>query len=222
MRKLYHFESSPYGWMARMALAEKGLEYEMAEPRDRDKNPELKSLNPINRTPTLVDDGKPIFESLAILEYLDEKYPNPPMMPKDPVDRARARAMSMLGYLYIYADARLVAMQLFDWESWDSKTMVYPARRPAESIDQAIVGPGEERLMNHFGILDRELATRPWAAGSMFGIPDVVLLPTAMGFKLRGRPIQEFPHVAKWLDACMARPAVKSTATPLVKRGTPI
>ena len=222
MLKLYHFQGSPFGWMARMGLAEKKLEYEAVEPRDRDKNPELRNLNPINKTPTLVDDGKPAFESLAILEYLDEKYPSPPLMPKDPVERARARAMTMLGYLYIYQDARIVALQLFDWDSWDSKTQVYPARRPPEKVDQTIVGPAEERLMNHFGILDKELASRPWVAGQMFGIPDIVLTPTAMGFKLRGRPIQEFRNVSKWLDACMARPAVKDTATTVVKRGSPI
>src|SRR5258706_1865442 len=133
MMKLYHFEASPFGWMARAALAEKGLKYEAIEPRDRDKNPELKSLNPINRTPTLVDDGKPVFESFALLEYLDEKYPSPPMMPKDPVERARARAMALLGYLYVYQDGRTVALQLFDWHSWDSKTQIYPAPKPAES-----------------------------------------------------------------------------------------
>ena len=222
MIKLYHYAGSPFGWMARMALAEKGLKYEAVEPRDKDKNPELRALNPINRTPTLVDGGKPVFESFAILEYLDEKYPAPPLMPKDPVDRARARAMALLGYLYIYQDARVVAMQLFEWESWDPATQVYPARRPAEKVDQAIVGPGEERLMNHFGILDKELAARPWAAGAGFGIPDIVLAPSAMGFKLRGRPLQEFPNVSKWLEACMARPTVRETATPVVKRGTPI
>lgn len=222
MIKLYHFETSPYGWMARAALEEKGLAYEAVEPRDRDKNPELRGLNPINRTPTLVDDGKPVFESWAILEYLEEKYPKPAMMPKDLHDRARARAMAMLGYLYIYQDARAVALQLFDWQSWDSKTQIYPARKPAESVDHSIVAPAEERLMNHFGILDAELSKRPWVTGEMFGIADLVLIPTTMGFKLRGRPLQEFPHVSKWLDACMARPAVAKTATPVVKRGTPL
>lgn len=222
MIKLYHFEGSPWGWMARAALTEKGLKYETVEPRDREKNPELRSHNPINRTPTIVDDGKSIFESYAILEYLDEKYPSPALMPKEPADRARARAMAMLGYLYIYQDARAVGMQLYDWENWDSKTQIYPARREAEKVDQKIVGPAEERLMNHFGILDKELGAHPWATGTMFGNADLVLIPAAMTFKLRGRPVQEFPNVMRWIDACMARPSVKETATPVVKRGQPI
>jgi glutathione S-transferase len=222
MLKLYHFETSPFGWMARMGLAEKGLKYDAVEPRDKDKNPELRGFNPINRTPTLIDGGKPVFESFALLEYLDEKYPSPPLMPKDPVDRARARAMALLGYLYIYQDARAVALQLFDWEKWDPKTQIYPARKPAEAVDPKILGPAEERLTNSFIILDKELESRPWAAGSMFGIPDIVLVPTVVAYRLRGRPIQEFKNVSRWLDACMARPSVKETATPVVKRGTPL
>jgi glutathione S-transferase len=222
MMKLYNFETSPYGWMARMALAEKGLNYETVEPRDRDTNPELRRLNPINKTPTLVDGDSAVFESFALLEYLDEKYPAPPLMPKDAAERARARAMALLGYIYIYPESRSVVMQLFDYEGWDRKAQIYPARRPAEKVDMAVVGPAEDRLMNYFKILDQELASRPWVTGDRFGIADIVLIPAAITFKLRGRPIHEFPAVEKWLNACMSRPSVRDTATPVVKRGTPI
>ena len=54
--------------------------------------------------------------------------------------------MAMLGYLYIYQDGRTVGLQLFEWESWDPKTQIYPPRRPAEKVDQSIVGPAEDRL----------------------------------------------------------------------------
>ena len=222
MLKLYHFQGSPWGWMARMALAEKGLSYEAVEPLDKKTNPEFRKLNPINRTPTLVDEGTVVYESFALLEYLEEKYPNPPLMPKDPAARAHARAMALLGYLYIYPDSRTVTMQLFDYENWDMKRMIYPARRPADKVDHGILAPAEESLMNHWGILDGELARSPWASGANFGIADIVLIPAAMTFKLRGRPVNEFPNVARWIDACMARKAVSETATPVVKAGQPI
>ena len=163
-----------------------------------------------------------MFESLAILEYLDEKYPNPPLMPKDPVDRARTRAMALLGYLYIFQDARAVSLQLFDWDHWDAKTQIFPPRKPAGQVDSKIVAAGEERLLGHYRILDQELATRPWASGGSFGIADIVLAPSTAGYRLRGGPISEVPHVAKWLDACLARPSMKETATPLIRRGTPV
>ncbi len=222
MMTLYHFEGSPFCWMARAALAEKGLKYETMEPRDRETNPALRKLNPINRTPTLVDGGESIFESFAILEYLDEKYPQPPLMPKDPAARARARAMALLGYLYLFPDGRIVSQQLFEWEGWDYRSGLYPPRRPAEKVDQSLVGPAEDRLMASFRILDQELAGRPWATGDAFGIADIVLAPAAAGFKLRGRPIQEFRAVAKWLESCLARPSIRDAATPAVKAGKPI
>jgi glutathione S-transferase len=76
--------------------------------------------------------------------------------------------------------------------------------------------------MSHYRVLNAELASRAWVTGPMFGNADVVLAPAAMAYKLRGGPIREFPNVSKWLDACMARPSVKETATPVVKRGTQI
>ena len=222
MLKLYHFEGSPYGWMARAALAEKRLAYEAVEPRDRDTNPELRNLNPINRTPTIVDGGIAVFESFAILEYLDEKYPSPPLMPKDPAARARARAMALLGYLYIYPETRAIGMQLFDFENWDRENEVFAPRRPPGKVDRSIVAPAEARLAQSFRILDAELAKRPWASGDAFGIADIVLAPAAAAWRLRGGPIGECPHVGRWLDACLARPSMRETATPVVKRGTPI
>ncbi len=102
-----------------------------------------------------------VYESFALLEYLDEKYPNPPLMPKDPAARAHARAMALLGYLYIYLDSRTVMMQLFDYENWDMKKMIYPARRPADKVDHKVLAPAEESLMNHWGILDEELGRSP-------------------------------------------------------------
>ena len=220
--KLYHFESSPFGWIARIALAEKGLKYDAKEPIDRDTNPELRNLNPINRTPTLVDEGGAVFESLAIVEYLDEKYPSPPLMPKDPLARARARAMTLLGYLYIYPENRVAGLQLFDWEGWERKTSLYPSRRPAYKVDMGVVHSAEEKLMGYYRILDQELATRRWATGDIFGIADIVLVPVTASVRLRGFPIHDLPNVTRWLSTCMERPSVRDTATPVVKRGTPI
>jgi glutathione S-transferase len=214
MLKLYHLQASPYGWMACAALDEKGLKYESVT----EKTPELQKLNPLNRTPTLVEDGRAVYESWAVLEYLDEKYPSPPLMPKSPADRAHARAMAMLGYLYIFQDNRAAVMQIFDWDKWE-KPMAYPPRRPADKVDKSILGPAEERLMGHYRILDAELASRAWATGDAFGNADIVLATGAAGYRLRGAPITEFPHVAKWLDACLARPSMKNNATPLVKAG---
>jgi glutathione S-transferase len=163
-----------------------------------------------------------VFESFALLEYLDEKYPTPPLMPSAPVDRARARAIALMGYLYVYPEARTIGMQIFDWEHWDPAKMPYPARRAADQVDRKVVEEAEKRLLGHLQILEAELARGPYQTGAMFGIADIVLVPAVAGFKLRGGPLHGFPKLSDWFERCMARPSVKDTATPVVKRGEPI
>lgn len=222
MLKLYQFESSPYSWMVRAALAEKKLPYDSAEPRDRDTNPELRGHNPLNKTPVLVDGGAPIFESFSILQYLEEKYPKPPLMPADPAERARARSMCLIGYLYIYPESSAISRQLFQWNGWSFSMGPYPPRKPSAEVDSGVVGPAEDRLAGYWRIIDQELAARPWVTGASFGLADIVLAPTAAAYRLRGGPIEKFGHLNQWLDRCLSRPSIREAATPVVRRGTPV
>src|SRR5262249_10123911 len=108
MLTLYNLPSSPYCWKVRICLAEKKLEYRTETPADREKDP-FKSLTPVGKMPVLVlEDGTPIFESTIINEYLQERYPRPPLMPNDPADRARARMFEDFCDLYLAPALRLV------------------------------------------------------------------------------------------------------------------
>lgn len=83
----------PYSHMVRIVLAEKGINYDIHNV-DLGNTPEdLKDLNPYNEVPTLVDRDLVLFEHQVIMEYLDERFPHPPLMPVDPVARARNRMM---------------------------------------------------------------------------------------------------------------------------------
>lgn len=98
--KLYTFWRSQASYRVRIALALKGVAFE-GHPIDLLKGEqgreEYKSLNPGMAVPTLIDgEGAPLLQSLAILEYLDEKYPNPPLLPADLRDRAHVRALAQL------------------------------------------------------------------------------------------------------------------------------
>ncbi len=90
---LYSSDSDPYCHMVRIVLAEKGINYESHDV-DLDDTPEdLKDLNPYNEVPTLVDRDLVLYGHQVIMEYLDERFPHPPLMPVDPVSRARNRLM---------------------------------------------------------------------------------------------------------------------------------
>ncbi|MDH5369243.1 MAG: glutathione S-transferase N-terminal domain-containing protein [Gammaproteobacteria bacterium] len=90
---LYSNDTDPYCHMVRIVLAEKGINYESYEVDLNDTPEDLKDLNPYNEVPTLVDRDLVLYGHQVIMEYLDERFPHPPLMPVDPVSRARNRLM---------------------------------------------------------------------------------------------------------------------------------
>lgn len=98
--KLYTYFRSSAAFRARIALNLKGIAYEAAyidlrPPAPAHRAPEYLAVNPQGLVPALVHDGTTIAQSLAIIEYLDETHPDPPLLPRSPADRARVRAMAL-------------------------------------------------------------------------------------------------------------------------------
>ena len=97
--KLYTYFRSSAAFRVRIALNLKGLDYEPAFvhlARGEHREPAYAAINPQGLVPALIDDGQLLTQSLAIMEYLDEKFPSPPLLPKDLAGRARARSIAML------------------------------------------------------------------------------------------------------------------------------
>ena len=93
-RSLMTFFSDPrdhYSHRVRMVLAEKGVTVDIVEVDPSNKPEDLAEINPYNTVPTLLDRDLVLYESTVIMEYLDERFPHPPLMPVDPVSRARSR-----------------------------------------------------------------------------------------------------------------------------------
>jgi len=90
---LFSGDMDPYSHQVRIVLAEKGINVDIVSV-ELDKKPEdLIDLNPYGSVPTLVDRDLVLYDSHVIMEYLDERFPHPPLMPVDPVSRARNRLM---------------------------------------------------------------------------------------------------------------------------------
>jgi maleylacetoacetate isomerase len=96
--KLYTFFRSSAAFRVRIALNLKGLQYESAPKhfaRNEHRTQEYLALNPQGLIPALAVDGVVLSQSLAIVEYLNERHPQPPLLPADPLDRARVRSMAL-------------------------------------------------------------------------------------------------------------------------------
>jgi glutathione S-transferase len=102
----YHGHGSPYSWRVWLALEFKKIPYELkilSFQNDDTTKPEFVAINPRHTVPTIVEDGKALWESMAIVEYLDERYPGPKLFPGDAWNRARIRRLisEMQEHLYL-------------------------------------------------------------------------------------------------------------------------
>ena len=181
MLTLYDAARCPYCARARIALAEKGVEYETIEIDLSDRPAWIYEKNATGRVPVLEEDGWLLPESAVIMEFLEERYPEPALLAPDPADRGLAR-------LAIFRHS-------------DFSDPYYAYRRGEDGA--------AARLDDAFTRLDAQLSERPWLGGAEYGLADIAYVPwvlrarDALGVSLDG-----FPAVAKWLDRIVERPAV--------------
>ena len=183
MPTLYTAERCPYAARARIVLAEKGLDYDAVEIDLDDRPAWLYEKNPLGRVPVYEEDGGFVLpESEVIMEYLEERYPEPALWPADPAERA-------LGRLWL---------QRFDDRLGDA---YYAVRRGTEGARDAL----DAKL----GELDRVLEAQPYLTGREYGLADIGYVPWLLRATERLEvELEPFPALASWLERVAARPAV--------------
>jgi glutathione S-transferase len=146
-------------------------------------------LNPYAKVPVLVDGEAVIYESAIINEYLEEKFPEVALMPKDLLQRARAR-------IWIdFCNTRLQAAG-------------------SDIAHGRNVEKAREKLAEHLLTLDRALANRDYLAGN-YSLADVTFIPFFTRGERYGIALDtSLPGVKRWVDSLLARPAVQSTLSP--------
>src|SRR5262249_9853731 len=115
MIKLYDFKSSPNCQRVKVVLSEKNLPYEIVPidlTKKEQKNPDYLKLNTYGKVPLFTDESTVLYESLIINESLDEKYPNPPLLPKDPAKKAKARILIDYGMAHFDSAYQKLRMEL--------------------------------------------------------------------------------------------------------------
>jgi glutathione S-transferase len=116
MIRFYYGSGSPFSWRVQLVLEEKGLPYEpvlLSFQKGEHKSSEHLVRSPHGKVPALEDDGVSLYESSAIVEYLEERYPTPPTLPRDPAARAAVRIEELECQLYFADKFLAVARQAF-------------------------------------------------------------------------------------------------------------
>jgi len=197
MIKLYDYPDCPFSQKVRVVLAEKDLEYERVLVdlrKGEQKTPEFLKLNPYGRVPVLIDEDVVIYDSTVINEYLDEEYPNPPLMPEDSAGRARVRLLEDFADNSFTPPAGLVLTELNKPE----------AERDAERVRRY-----QGDLLRVLGRLDvllegREFLVADFTLADIAFVPRVLLLPQ-LGIEAEPR----WRNVPAWVARLRARPSVQ-------------
>jgi maleylacetoacetate isomerase len=212
--KLYTYWRSLATFRVRIALNLKGISYEpvyvdldAGEQRD----PAFKIVNPQMVIPALVeDDGNVLFQSLAILEYLNEVHPEPPLLPSDPRARARVRALSLIAVA-------------------DSHPLIVPRVRNHLAATFNVGEEGKLAWVRHWFMagldayeahLARDKATGVFAHGDRISMADICLVSHAIGHQVFKGTLDNYPTVKRIVAECM-RDARFAEAQPRRQPGAP-
>jgi glutathione S-transferase len=210
MLKLYCFDRSPFGWKVRLVLAEKGVAYESIVPQNKAEDPAFGKLNPFRLTPVLVlEDGRTIYESTVVNEYLEDAYPSPAMLPKDPYERARVRMIEDTTDQYVYPAIRAFLTGQFDMEP--PKLI----RKKPEAVDHAALEQTRAKVHEHLHRLESELGNRTWYGGDVFSLADANLAAPITGtLAIIGvlPDASTYPKLGAWAQRLKARASYAASA----------
>lgn len=197
--KLYNMNLSNFASKCRLAIYEKGAAVEIVPIPGGDlKSPEYLKIYPLGKTPALEVNGQIIGESEVINEYLEEKFPQKPLLPKDPEGRARSRGISRFHDLHLEPPLRALFPQV-----------------SAKEKDQKFISEKLAEVTTRLDQLEAMLSSGPFALGSAFTLADCALIPTCFFLNLMapmlGAPAftEGRPKLAAWWAKVQERPTVQ-------------
>jgi glutathione S-transferase len=196
--KLYNMNLSNFATKCRIAIYDKGINVEMAAvPGGDSHSPEYLNINPFGKVPALDADGIAIAESEVINEYLEEKFPKPPLLPKTPEARAQVRIMTRFHDLYLEPPIRAL----------------FPQMNP-KTRDNKVVNEKLTEINNRLDQLEKMLPDSGFACGD-FTLADCAFAPTMffavnlLGMFGAKPPLEGRAKLAKWWTHVQTRPSVK-------------
>ncbi|MCW2309462.1 maleylacetoacetate isomerase [Rhodobium gokarnense] len=200
--KLYSYYRSSAAYRVRIALALKGLSYDyrpvhLVAGGGEHLTPEYAAINPQKRVPTLeLDDGTCLIQSLAILEYLDERYPEPPLLPTDAETRAKCRAI-----------AAIIGCDIHPLNN--SSTLAY-LKGPFGQDQDAVTTWYAHWVHQGFSAIEQLLGEAPFCFGEAPGMADLYLVPQVFNARRFKVPLDAFPKIVAIDKRCADIEAFKA------------
>lgn len=196
--KLYYYPASTFSRRVRVALLEKNISCELIElnlPGREHKEEWYAALNPYTKVPTLVDGDLTLYESSAILMYLEATHPAPALVPEDSAGRALVDMHLRLcdAHLGRYAGAILLPKRFLPEVNWD----------------RAAIAAAQQQIDVHLATLERDLGGRSYLVGESFTLADIAYLPFLHFLALM--EVSAGPHVKAWAERVLARPSAQAT-----------
>lgn len=202
MTILYQHPLSPYAQKIRIALREKGIEFEIKAPDLSSGGfggSELLAANPRREMPTLIDGDAKIFDSTIILEYIEDKWPAPSLLPSNPADRARVRMIEEVMDTY------------YEPINWGLGEIQFFGRAKGE-LAQTIITNAKQQATLCRQWLTKQLGDRQWFNGDRFGWGDLCVVPhiniSSFAFDMA---LEADSPLANWLQRANQQPSVAQT-----------
>lgn len=213
--ELYWGSGSPFAWRVMLTLEVKGLKYEsklLEFSKTEHKAPAYLQLNPRGKVPALKDGNYVLYESLAIMSYLERKYPDPPLFGKTPEETGLIWRTLLECESYVVSAGQKVARPIFFGKGLDK----------VEEIQEAA-----QTLRQELKMIDERLAGSQWLVGDRISAADIGVFPLVQlllraASKEAARPLnlnllplaQTFPNVAGWVQRIEALPNYERTYPP--------
>jgi glutathione S-transferase len=201
--KIYDFAGAPNPKKLRVYLAEKGIEVPLESVdiiSGQNRQPEFLKKNPLGGLPVLeLDDGSHLPESLAIIEYFEETHPEPSMIGKTALERAKVRSLERICELGVLSSVAIIFQN----------THPFMAGRLKQSADAA--DNARARMANALKVIDDAIGSHPFVAGSRPTIADCTLLAALDFGEFAGIPLDPaLKNVARWRSEFKKRPSASA------------